>query len=355
MFATFIPPMSGTLNEDDPLLEVMPPLLQHSLSYENEHATPMHTVYRENKLTVWKTNTPTGTDKVPVILVPALINRQYILDLSETNSLCKSLSEAGYEVYLVDWGTATGEDRWQTFSDVITGPMRRIVRKVTRLSGRKPVLFGYCLGGILSNIFTSCYPDAVAGLVAMTAPVDFSKAGYMALWTSKQHLDPYAAVGALGNLPPEMIQNGFVALKPAQFLRKWRTAWEKQDNQDFLDNFFTLEQWVNDNVPFPGGTWQEYIHWLYQDNRLYRNELWIGSHHAKLENITCPVMTIVAEQDHIVPPDSALPLHQMAGSLDKQVLSLPGGHVGIIASSKLFPKLVKELTAWLDERHAVFA
>ena len=350
MFATFLPPLPGSLNEDDPLLEVLPPLLQHSLVYEREHATPMHAVYRENKLTLWKTNDPAGSDKVPLLLIPALINRQYILDLSESNSLCQALSAAGYEVYLVDWGKATGEDRWQSFSEVITGPLRRLVRKVTRLSRRKPVLFGYCLGGILANIFTACYPESVAGLVAMTAPVDFAKAGYMALWTRKDYLDPYQVVDALGNLPPEMIQNGFVALKPAQFLRKWRTAWEKQDNQDFLDTFFILETWVNDNVPFPGGTWQDYIHWLYQDNRLYRNELWIEAHHATLDKISCPVLTIVADQDHIVPPESALPLHEMAGSPDKTLLSLPGGHVGIIASSKLFPRLVTELTGWLDER-----
>ena len=347
MFATLPMP---SLNQDNSLLDMLPPLLQHSLSYAREQVTPMHAVYRENKLTLWKTNTPAATDKVPLLLIPALINRQYILDLSESNSLCKALSDAGYEVYLVDWGTATGEDRWQSFSDVITGPLRRLVRKVTRLSGRKPVLFGYCLGGILSNIFTACYPQAVSGLVAMTAPVDFSKAGYMSLWTKKSYLDPYATVAALGNLPPEMIQNGFVSLKPAQFLKKWRTAWEKQDSSEFLDAFFTLENWVNDNVPFPGGTWQEYIHWLYQDNRLYRNELWIEAHHADLARITCPVLTIVAEQDHIVPPESALPLDTMAGSQDKSVLSLPGGHVGIIASGKLFPKLVKELTEWLDAR-----
>lgn len=351
MFSTFA--MPGTLSADDPRLEALPPLFQHSVTYEREQVTPMHAVYRENKLTLWKVSASPDskqTGKVPLLLVPALINRQYILDLSETNSLCRSLSEAGYEVYLVDWGTASGEDRWQTFSDVITGPMRRLVRKVTRLSGRKPVLFGYCLGGILSNIFTACYPEAVAGLIAMTAPVDFSKAGYMALWTRKDYLDPHSAVAAMGNLPPEMIQNGFVALKPAQFLKKWRTAWEKQDNQAFLDNFFTLENWVNDNVPFPGGTWQDYISWLYQDNRLYNNDLWIESHHASLSKITCPVLTIVADQDHIVPPDSALPLHQMVGSSDKQVLSLPGGHVGIIASGKVFPRLVSSMTEWLNER-----
>ncbi|MGV3524599.1 MAG: alpha/beta fold hydrolase [Candidatus Sericytochromatia bacterium] len=351
MFASLEMPSSLSAAWQD----LLPPLAKQALTYERKPVTPMQAVYRENKLTVWKTETPVKSDKVPLLLVPALINRHYILDLSETNSLCSALSEAGYEVYLVDWGTPGPEDRWQTFSEVITGPMRRMVRKVTRLTGKKPVLFGYCLGGIISNIYTACWPDSVAGLVAMTAPVDFSKAGYMALWTKPEYLNPYLAVGAMGNLPPEMIQNGFVALKPAQFLKKWRSAWEKQDSASFLDSFFTLETWVNDNVPFPGGTWQEYIHWLYQDNRLYTNSLWIDSHHASLENIQCPVLTIVAEQDHIVPPDSALPLHEMAGSDDKEVLSLPGGHVGIIASGKLFPKLVNALTEWLDERQETFA
>jgi len=343
------------LSEQDPLLQIYPPLLQRSLTYQREPVTPMHAVYRENKLTIWKSNSPETSNKVPLLLIPALINRHYILDLSEQHSLVSALNEAGYEVYLVDWGTPSAEDRWQTFSEVITGPMRRMVRKVTRLAGRKPVVFGYCLGGIMSNIYTACYPDTVAGLVAMTAPVDFSKAGYMALWTQKEHLDPYALVDAIGNLPPELIQNGFVSLKPAQSLKKWRSAWEKQDSASFLDAFFTLENWVNDNVPFPGGTWQEYIHWLYQDNRLFKNELWIDKYHAKLDNIHCPVLTIVADNDHIVPPASALPLHEMVGSADKQVLSLPGGHVGIIASGKLFPKLVQALTEWLDERQATFA
>ncbi len=342
------------LNEQDPLLQALPPLLQQAMSYERKPVTPMHAVYKENKLTVWKTNAPSTSKKVPLLLVPALINRHYILDLSETNSLCKALSEQGYEVYLVDWGVPQAEDRWQTFSEVITGPLHRIVRKVTRLAGRKPVLFGYCLGGIVSNIFTTCFPDKVAGLVSMTAPVDFSKAGYMSLWTQAKHLDPYALVDAMGNVPPELIQNGFVSLKPAQSLQKWRSAWAKQDSAKFLDSFFTLEHWVNDNVPFPGGTWQEYIHWLYQDNRLHKDTLWIDEHHASLSNIQCPLLTIVANNDHIVPPDSAIPLHTNAGSQDKTLLELPGGHVGIIASGKLFPKLVSELSQWLEKREKSF-
>ncbi|MGE3727335.1 MAG: alpha/beta fold hydrolase [Candidatus Sericytochromatia bacterium] len=344
------------LSEDNPLLQYYPPLVRKALSYERQAVTPMHPIYQENKLTVWKTNSPETSKKVPLLLIPALINRHYILDLSEKNSLCKALSEAGYEVYMVDWGTASEEDRWMTFSDLFTGPMRRIVRKVTRdAGGRKPVLFGYCLGGIISNIYTSIFPQEVAGLIALTAPVDFSQTGIMGLWTQPKYLDPYQLVDAIGNVPPDLVQNGFTSLRPAQAVRKWQSAWEKQDNDDMLESFFTLEEWVNDNIPFPGGTWQDYIHWLYQDNRLFKDTLWIGKHHALLKNITCPVLNIVADNDHIAPPEACLPLTEKVGSDDVTDAHMPGGHVGIIASGRLFGKLVTLVVEWLDGRPALLA
>lgn len=340
------------LSETDPRLQTLPPLIRKALSYDRKPVTPMHPVYQENKLTVWKANSPEKSNKVPLLLVPALINRHYILDLSEKHSLFKSLSEAGYEVYLVDWGTPEEEDRWMTFSEIFTGPMRRIVRKVTRDAGKKPVLFGYCLGGIITNIYSSIFPQDVAGLIAMTAPVDFSHAGIMGLWTRPDYLNPYQLVDAIGNVPPDLVQNGFMSLRPAQSVRKWQSVWAKQDDVEMLDSFFTLENWVNDNIPFPGGTWQEYIHWLYQENRLYKDELWIGQHHAVLKNITCPVLNIVADSDHIAPPEACLALNEKVGSQDVTAAHMPGGHVGIIASSKLFGKLVNLVVEWLDGRAA---
>lgn len=342
------------LSETDPRLQYLPPLVRKALSYDRRMVTPMHSLYQENKLTVWKANRSEKSSKVPLLLVPALINRHYILDLSEQHSLFKSLSEAGFDVYLVDWGTPEEEDRWMTFSEIFTGPMRRIVRKVTRDAGRKPVLFGYCLGGIITNIYTSIFPDEVVGLIALTAPVDFSKAGIMGLWTQPDHLNPYQLVDAIGNVPPELVQNGFMSLRPAQALRKWQTAWEKQDDVEMLDSFFTLENWVNDNISFPGGAWQEYIHWLYQENRFYKDELWIGPHHALLKNITCPVLNIVADNDHIAPPEACLALNEKVGSQDVTASHMPGGHVGIIASRRLFGKLVNEMVEWLHGRAAAF-
>jgi polyhydroxyalkanoate synthase len=324
------------------------PLQEKILNYQRREISETSVFYSENKLRVLEIRSEKQSDQTPVLLIPAMINRYYILDLSEKNSVCKSLAEAGYPVFVTDWGEAGPEDRWQTFSDIFLKTLKRVITKITRHMGKKPVLFGYCMGGTLAAIYTSCFPGEIAGLIALTAPVDFSAAGVMSLWTSKKYLNPYKLVDALGNVPAETVQGGFVSLQPAKWFRKWETAWQKQDNEKFLDSFLDLEYWVNDNVPFAGGIWQEYITWLYQENRLYKDNLYIGPFKASLKNLACPLLTLVATDDHIVPPAAAEPLHNLAGSPDKEIKYFAGGHVGIISSSRLFPELTAAVNGWLE-------
>jgi polyhydroxyalkanoate synthase len=326
------------------------PLVKKIVDYKREDISDFVVFYQENKTKILKVKSDKKATKPPVLMIPAMINRYYIMDISETNSLCKELSENGHDVYLVDWGQAEPEDRWETFTNVFLGTLKRVVTKVTRDAGQKPVVFGYCMGGTMSVIYASCFPNDIAGLIGLTVPIDFHKAGVMAKWTDKKYLNPERVVDALGNLPPDMTQNSFVSLKPAKWVRKWETVWKKQDNDAFIDSFLTLENWVNDNVPFPGGIWKEYITWLYQENRLFNDTLYIGTHKASLKNLTCPLLTIIANEDHIVPKESAEPLHTLAGSADKTVKYFAGGHVGIVSSPKLFPQLSETVKQWIEEK-----
>jgi polyhydroxyalkanoate synthase len=325
------------------------PLIKKIISYERKAVSDFSVIYQENKFRVLKVNSASTTDKTPVLLLPAMINRYYILDINSENSLCRDLSEKGHPVYVIDWGEATPEDRWYTFTDIFLGTLKRIITKVSRDAKAKPVLFGYCMGGTISAIYTACFPEVVKGLIALTAPIDFSRAGIMSKWTSEKYLNPGLLVDSIGNMTPEMTQNSFISLKPEKWLKKWETAWKKQDNPEFTDSFLNLENWVNDNVPFPGGIWQEYIKWLYQENRFFNDNLYIGEFKASLKNISCPVLTLIASDDHIVPPESAEPLHQLAGSKDKTVKYFNGGHVGIISSRKLFPQLTATVENWLEK------
>src|SRR5205085_7987923 len=88
--------------------------------------------------------------KTPIVMVPSLINRHYVLDLLPGKSLVEWLVARGHDVFCLDWGTPEDEDRYRDFDDVDRAIGRALGRAV-KLSGRpRAHLLGYCLGGTLA-------------------------------------------------------------------------------------------------------------------------------------------------------------------------------------------------------------
>ena len=56
---------------------------------------------------------------VPLLIVYALVNRPYMMDLQEDRSLVRGLLAEGLDVYLIDWGYPDGADRFTTLADYI--------------------------------------------------------------------------------------------------------------------------------------------------------------------------------------------------------------------------------------------
>ena len=63
-----------------------------------------------------------------------------------------------------------------------------------------------------------------------------------------------------------------------------------------------MEKWLNDNIPVPGEVFREFIKYCYQENLLVRNKLKIKGRLVDLKKIECPVLNLIAEKDHLVPP-----------------------------------------------------
>src|SRR5271169_5829866 len=55
--------------------------------------------------------------RVPLMLVFALMNRPYILDLRPGHSFVEYLVARGFDVYLLDWGSPGPEDSHLKFDD----------------------------------------------------------------------------------------------------------------------------------------------------------------------------------------------------------------------------------------------
>lgn len=314
--------------------------------------TPAEVIYRENKLRVlYYLPQAERRYPVPLLMVPALINRYYVLDLKPGRSLVEHLVQRGFDVYVLDWGIPGDEDRSLTFDRHVSGYLRHAVQEVLKHAGRPRLsLLGYCMGGTMTVCYTALYGETVANLVTLNAPVNFHDDGLLSLWTRPEYLNVDALLEAYGNVPPWLMQSAFLLLKPTSQLNQAVALYENLDNEQFVDNFVAMNTWINDNVPFPGEAFRKYIKELYQQNKLIRGEFTIDGRAVDISRITCPVLTVAAQADHIVPHRSATVLHDLVGSTDKELLSLKGGHIGVVAGSSASRTLWPRLAAWLAAR-----
>jgi polyhydroxyalkanoate synthase len=292
--------------------------------------------------------------RIPILLVPSLINRWYVLDLGAGRSFAADLVAAGHDVYVIDWGTPRPEDRYATWDDVCGRWLGRALRHVARRSpGGAAHVLGYCLGGTIAVCHAAAFPEHVASLVALAAPIDFEQAGIMATWTRSPSFDVGALVDAYGNVPWPLMQASFHMIRPTLNLAKAVALLDRAWDDEFLDGFLAIERWGNDNVSFPGACYRDYIERLYRGNELARGTMTLCGRSAALQQFDAPTLVVSFEHDAIVPPGAASALLDRIASPDKARVHLPGGHVGAVVSKKaadgLWPMLRR---FWADRDDA---
>lgn len=315
--------------------------------------TPADVVLRENKWRLLRYRPrPEGIlFQTPVLLVPSLINRHYVMDLLPGKSMAEDLVKMGHDVYCLDWGTPGDEDRYLGWDDICDRYLGRAIRYVARQSPRDKVhLLGYCLGGTLTTIHATVHGEKIASLLNLAAPVSFKDDGLLARWTQQPGFKVGDIVQAYGNVPWQLMQSAFHMLRPTMNLAKTVGLIDRAANDEFLDGFLALETWGNDNISFPGKCYEEYIERLYRNDELLKDEFTLSGKPAKLSAIHCPVMSVVFEHDNIVPWQSAAVLLDRISSKDKVLLKLPGGHVGAVVSRAAQKKLWPKLSQFWQER-----
>lgn len=313
--------------------------------------TPHDVVYEKDELKLYhyRRDTPPRV-REPVLVCYALVNRPYILDLQPERSVIRRLLEAGLDVYLIDWGVPTAADRTLGLHDYIAGSMRRVADVIGERSASSPFhLLGYCMGGTMSTIFTALFPQYVRTLTLMAAPIDFSgEESLLHLWTKEEYFDVDRLIDAYGNCPASFLQATFALMKPVQnFLEKYTGFVENMHDERFLENFFAMEKWTNDNIPVAGETFREFVKCFYQRNQLARGEFRLGGQPVDLRQITCPLLLLAADFDHLVRPESTFALEKLVGSREVQKMNISAGHVGLAVSSKAHKQFWPQVARWI--------
>jgi polyhydroxyalkanoate synthase len=318
----------------------------------NYGASEKDAVYTEDKLTLYRYRAiAPRSETPPLLIVYALVNRPYMMDLQPDRSVIRRLLELGLDIYLIDWGYPDGADRFVDLNDYINGYIDRCVQHIAAAHALPSVnMLGVCQGGTFSLCYTALHPQRVRNLITMVTPVDFhTPENLLSKWV--RELDVDALVEAHGVVPGDVLNAAYISLMPFRLLQqKYVNMIDIADNQAQMDNFVRMEKWIFDSPAQAGAAFRQFASWFFQENRLIKGMLDIGGQHVDLRRIRQPLLNIFGTLDHLVPPSASRPLQSLTSSPDYTAMELNIGHIGMYVSGRSQKEMPQAIAAWLAQR-----
>lgn len=299
--------------------------------------TPRQLVWKKNKSVLWYHPSPEKKYDTPIFLVYSLLNKPYILDISEQGSVIGNLTKRGYDVYMFDWGSPGLEDKDIALDNYVLDYLEVAVKRALRHSGAEEIsLIGYCLGGTLSAILASITDLPIKNLVLAAVPIDYSVAiipdkWVKALQEGTLNFDRFSE--AYGVIPSEFLYTIFMALQGFNIGPNINLITRGHD-AEYVDKWRRMDKWMKDPVSFSATSFRQMFNELYKENKLIKGELMIGGRKVDLSKINCSLLVITSTNDRLVLEKQSLPVMDLVSSEDKTYQLVEAGHVSLALTGK---------------------
>lgn len=277
-----------------------------------------------------------GPGGVPVLVVPSLINRAYILDLSPGRSMLRWLAARGARPLLLDWGAPGPREAGFDLGDY-GARLVAAIDAARHIAGQPVALMGYCMGGTLAAGVAARRPEGLSRLITIGAPWDFASTqgiagGFRAMIRAQGPgrieglLDDLGKV--FGFVPVALFQMLFAFVNPIQAAVKFQRLAGMDPASAQTTHFVALEDWLADGMPMPVRAAKDLlIGW--QIRNLTAEGRWdfLGGV-VDPRDISLPSLVFCGRGDSIAPPPLSEPL---AGLIPGACVLRPGtGHVGMV-------------------------
>ncbi len=285
------------------------------------------------------------SDGWPLLVVPSMINRAYVLDLMPGSSLLSFLQDGGIRPFLLDWGQPDAKDRQLSLDDYILGRLEPAFDWLFRETGRRPLVLGYCMGGTLAAALACRRSSDCAGLALLASPWDFQvdQSAINHLTMGSHALAHYS--GQIGSASIDLLQTLFAMIDPMAVPQKFAGFAGADPTSEAALRFVAIEDWLNDGVPLGADLAARcFVDW-YGKNTPARGQWMIAGNKVQPERLDMPTFLAVPHRDRIVPAGSALAL---ATALPHAEIIRPmSGHIGMVAGRQAKAQLWTPLLAWL--------
>ncbi|WP_425403068.1 alpha/beta fold hydrolase [Hwanghaeella sp.] len=290
---------------------------------------------------------PPETGK-PVLIVPSLVNKSYILDLNSRGSFCRTLADKGMVPYLVDWGEPGTEETDFGLTDYVNR-LSEMLAAVEEEHGPdvQVSMVGYCMGGLLALPLAIQRQDRIGKLILMAMPWDFHSSKAPGPNASQMLVNACEPVLSLfGRLPVDCVQAMFAAIDPLNAFRKFQYFARLDPASGKARQFVALEDWLNDGVSLTAAVARETLGGWYAENRTSALNWQVGGQTVNPADYHGETLVVIPKSDRIVPPESALAVTELLE--DVRLLRPALGHIGMMSGRRaveLWDRVVRFLDA----------
>ena len=323
--------------------------LDHFHLGKNIATTPGKVIYQNEMMQLLQYSPSTETvRKRPLLVLPAWINRFYILDLQPKNSFVKWAVDQGHTVFLMSWVNPDESYADKAFDEyLLKGPIAAL-DAIELATGEKEVnAVGYCIGGTLLGI-TAAYMAAkgdkrIASCTYFTSMFDFSEPGEIGVFVDEPQIDL---------LEKHMRFKGFLEghhlAEAFRMLRENDLIWSFFVKDYLLGQEpmpFDILYWNSDSTNMPATMHSYYLRNMYLHNRLREPDgITLGGEGIDLRRITVPQYFLSASEDHIAPWKSTYAGTQLVSGPVRFVLGASGHIAGVMN-----PPAAKKYCYWTND------
>ncbi|MCK8085887.1 class I poly(R)-hydroxyalkanoic acid synthase [Vibrio sp. 1CM8B] len=240
----------------------------------------------------------------PLLIVPPFINKYYILDLREKNSMVRWLLEQGHSVFMMSWRNPGEAQKDLEFGDYVTEGVAKAVTAIEDITGKEQInAAGYCIGGTVLASTVAYYAakrmkKRIKTATFFTTLLDFSQPGEVGAYINETIINAIEKQNdAKGFMDGRSLSVTF------SLLRENSLYWNY-----YIDNYlkgsspmeFDLLYWNSDSTNVASTCHNFLLRELYLENKLVKDKgVKVGGVWIDLNKIKIPSYFISAKEDHI--------------------------------------------------------
>ncbi len=292
-----------------------------------------------------------GDDHTPLLLIPSLINKHYILDLKESKSFARWMKNKGIDVYILDWGDLQAQCGQMDMDTLIETRLCEAIMCVSKIYQRPVDLLGYCMGGLLTLGAHHFVAQYVRRMVLLASPFDFFTP-HAALPRNVRLYAPFIIpeIKSKGHLPAEWMQTLFASIDPNGSAKKFMDFAKMDQSSKDVELFIAVEDWLNDGVDLPGDIAHHCIQNWFVDNMTAKGCWRIKGTNIDLGAIEAKVLIVASKKDQIVSAPCAFAVEDHLVNAKVTSINLDCGHISLIVGRRAIDDVWTPIYEWLIKK-----